>query len=58
MLLFFEEKCKEKNGTVTIPIIERIYVENGEVEADVVGEQEVPKDIKIKPRLNISTVLS
>lgn len=40
-----EEKRKEKNGTVTIPIIERIYVENGEAKADVVGEREVPKDM-------------
>lgn len=42
-----EEKRKKKNGTgtVTIPIIERIYMENGEVKADVMGEREVPKDM-------------
>ncbi|WP_369901462.1 hypothetical protein [Bacillus manliponensis] len=44
-IIDLEEKRKEKNDTFTIPIIERIYVENGEVKADVVGEREMPKDM-------------
>ncbi|CAM4226274.1 hypothetical protein [Bacillus manliponensis] len=50
-IINLEEKRKEKNGTVTIPIIERIYVEQGEIRADVVGEQEVPKTMIDKVKL-------
>lgn len=42
-IINLEETRKQKNETVTIPVIERIYVENGEVKADVVGEREVLK---------------
>lgn len=40
-----ENKRKEKHGTVTIPIIERIYVEHGKIRAEAVGEREVPKNM-------------
>ncbi|WP_193653791.1 hypothetical protein [Bacillus mycoides] len=35
-------KSKTKNGMETIPIIKRVYYENGEIEFEILGEQEVP----------------
>ncbi|WP_193649129.1 hypothetical protein [Bacillus cereus] len=35
-------KSKTKNGMATIPIIKREYYENGEIEFEILGKQEVP----------------
>ncbi|CAM4361797.1 hypothetical protein [Bacillus manliponensis] len=34
---------KHQNKLITVPVVERIYVENGTIKAEITGEREIPK---------------